>query len=70
MANKTQQEPVQTPTGMTYAQIGAQMGLTASAVRKIEQKALAKLRKGLERKGYDIQDVLQLTEQRTTQGEV
>ena len=51
------QTSTQEHTGMTYADIGQELGLTPSAVRKIEQKALRKLRKGLEARGYTVDDI-------------
>lgn len=42
---------------MTYEEIAVEMGLTKSAVRKIEQRALRKLRKALESKGMVLSDL-------------
>ena len=41
------------PDGMTLEQIGVVLGLTRERVRQIQVIALAKLRKGLRKRGYD-----------------
>jgi DNA-directed RNA polymerase sigma subunit (sigma70/sigma32) len=47
----------------TYEEIATEMGLTRSAVRKIEQRALRKLQKALADKGMDFEALLPTTEQ-------
>lgn len=43
---------------MTYEEIALEMGLTKSSVRRIEQRALRKLRKALESKGMVLSDLI------------
>ena len=45
-------------TMATYDEIGAAMDLTRSAVRKIEQRALRKLKRALADKGMTFADLL------------
>jgi len=40
----------------TYAEIARELGVTRSAARKIEQRAIQKLRKALKAKGLTLQD--------------
>ena len=42
----------------TYEEIGLELDLTRSAVRKIEQRALRKLQKALQGKGLDFESLL------------
>jgi DNA-directed RNA polymerase sigma subunit (sigma70/sigma32) len=42
----------------TYEEIGLELDLTRSAVRKIEQRALRKLQKALQAKGLDFDSLL------------
>ncbi len=44
---------------MTYEEIGTEMGLTRSAVYKIEQRALQKLRRALSERGMSFEDLVQ-----------
>lgn len=44
---------------MTYEEIGQRLGLTRSAVYKIEQRALQKLRRALTEKGLSFEDLVQ-----------
>ena len=49
---------IETEVMATYEEIAAEMGLTRSAVRKIEQRALRKLHMALEDKGLSFADLL------------
>ena len=40
----------------TYAEIAKELGVTRSAARKIEQRAIQKLRRALKAKGLTLQD--------------
>jgi DNA-directed RNA polymerase sigma subunit (sigma70/sigma32) len=42
----------------SYTEIGEELGLTCGAVRKIEQRALRKVRKALRRRGMTFEDLL------------
>ena len=42
----------------TYEEIGLELNLTRSAVRKVEQRALRKLHRALKRKGMTFADLL------------
>lgn len=42
----------------TYEEIALELGLTKSSVRKIEQRALRKLRKALESRGMVLSDLI------------
>lgn len=56
-------------TMATYEEIAQDMGLTRSAVRKIEQRALRKLKSALADRGMSFDDLLP-TEQQFTQDDV
>jgi DNA-directed RNA polymerase sigma subunit (sigma70/sigma32) len=43
---------------MTYAEIGAKFGLTASAIQLIEKKAMQKVEKILERRHITARDII------------
>lgn len=43
---------------MSYEQIAQQLGLSKSSVRRIEQRALRKIRRRLEGSGYTLEDML------------
>ena len=47
----------------TYEEIGIAIGMTGSAVRKIEQRALRKLHRALKRRGMTFEDLIPTTEQ-------
>ncbi len=47
----------------TYEEIGEAIGMSGSAVRKIEQRALRKLKRALARKGLTFEDLIPTTEQ-------
>jgi predicted transcriptional regulator len=42
----------------TYEEIAEELGITRSAVRKIEQRAMRKVRKALKRKGMTLDDLI------------
>jgi len=46
------------PRVHTYAEIAKELGVTRSAARKIEQRALRKLRKALKERGEVLSDYL------------
>jgi DNA-directed RNA polymerase sigma subunit (sigma70/sigma32) len=46
------------PRVHTYEEIAQELGITRSAARKIEQRALRKLRKALEDKGQTLSDYI------------
>jgi predicted transcriptional regulator len=52
------EELVQGPETYTYEEIAQELGMTRSGVRKLEQRALRKLRRGLEDRGYTLEDIL------------
>jgi len=43
---------------MSYEQIAQRLGLSKSSVRRIEQRALRKIRRRLEGSGYTLEDML------------
>ena len=56
---------IETEVMASYEEIAQEMGLTKSAVRKIEHRALRKLRKALEERGMTFSDLLPSEEQFT-----
>lgn len=46
------------PRVHTYEEIAQELGITRSAARKIEQRALRKLRKALTARGLDLSDYI------------
>ena len=57
MNTETAQE-TQAPRVHTYEEIAKELGVTRSAARKIEQRALRKLRKALKEKGLTLGDYI------------
>ena len=53
--SKEQPQPTRT---YTYDEIAKELGVTRSAVHKIEQRALRKLRKALKEKGIELDDLI------------
>ncbi len=51
----TNKKPARTHT---YEEIAQELGITRSAVRKIEQRALRKVRKALKEKGIELDDLI------------
>ena len=49
---------VESPRMHTYEEIAQELGVTRSAARKIEQRALRKLRKALKDRGLTLSDYI------------
>ena len=58
MDNTDTEDMPQAATMATYAEIAAELGVTRSAARKIEQRALRKLRKALKEQGLTLADYI------------
>lgn len=48
-------------TFATYEEIAEELGMTRSGVRKIEQRALRKLKRALDKRGMSLDDILPST---------
>jgi DNA-directed RNA polymerase sigma subunit (sigma70/sigma32) len=45
----------------TYDEIATELGMTRSGVRKLEQRALRKVKKALDKRGMTLDDILPTT---------